>query len=84
MKKMILGTALALGLTMTSCLGPNNAFNNLTHWNKKVTDSKWGNEAIFLGLNIVFVYPLFLWGDYLIFNSIEFWGGENPIQPSAK
>ena len=79
MKKMLLGTALALGLTMTSCLGPNNAFNNLNHWNTKVTDSKWGNEGIFLVLTIIPVYTLFYWGDILIFNSIEFWGGENPI-----
>ncbi len=82
MKKTILAAGLALGLT-ASCLGPNNAFNNLNDWNRDVTDSKWLNEGIFLVLHIVPVYGLFYLGDIVIFNSIEFWGGDNPIQPAS-
>ena len=37
------------------------------------------NELAFLGLNIVPVYPLCLFGDYIVFNSIEFWSGDNVI-----
>ncbi len=84
MKKLFLGACLALSLTTAGCLGPNNAFNNLHHWNKNVSDSKWINELVFLGLNIIPVYGIFYWGDIIIFNSIEFWGGENPIKPSTK
>jgi hypothetical protein len=83
MKKMLVGAALALSLATAGCLGPNNAFNNLNRWNHKVTDSKWGNEGIFLVLTIIPVYTLFYWGDIIIFNSIEFWGGENPIEPNG-
>ena len=83
MKKFFLASACALSLLATSCLGPNNAFNNLNHWNQHVTENKWGNEGIFLVLNIIPVYGLFYYGDILIFNSIEFWGGKNPIEPHA-
>ena len=83
MKKTFLATVLGLSLFGSSCLGPNNAFNSILHWNKNVTESKWGNEAIFIGLTIIPVIPLCYWGDILIFNSIEFWGGENPIAPPS-
>ena len=83
MKKSLLAASLALTLLGTSCLGPNNAFNNLNRWNQKVTDSKWANEGIFLVLNIIPVYGLWYYGDILIFNSIEFWGGDNPIKSNA-
>lgn len=81
MKTKLVAGLLGLSLLTTSCLGPNNAFNSLNHWNHNVSESKWVNELVFLGLIIIPVYPLFLWGDYIIFNSIEFWGGENPIAP---
>jgi len=83
MKKSLLAASLALTMLGTSCLGPNNAFNNLNRWNQKVTDSKWANEGIFLVLNIIPVYGLWYYGDILIFNSIEFWGGDNPIKSNA-
>ena len=43
------------------------------------TDNKFVNNAIFWGLNIIPVYPLFYAGDVIIFNLIEFWSGDNPI-----
>lgn len=69
--------ALLLVLT-TGCIGPNNAFDSVISWNSRATESKWWNELIFLPMSIVAEFALI--GDYLIFNSIEFWGGENPIQ----
>lgn len=84
MKKFAAAAVLALGLmTTTSCLGhkqSNNAFNNLHAWNRSVTDNKWINELIYLGLNIIPVYGIFHLGDIIIFNSVEFWTGENPIE----
>ena len=88
MNKLIkkLPAALALGTCFfaTSCIGPNNAFNSVATWNSKLADSKFVNELVFLGLNIVPVYPLCLFGDYLVFNSVEFWTGNNWIsKPEA-
>jgi hypothetical protein len=79
LKKTLIALAAGLSLTFTSCIGPNNAFNSVGSWNSRLSDSKFLNELAFLGLNIIPVYGLALFGDYLIFNSIEFWGGENPI-----
>lgn len=75
------GAAVALGICFagTSCIGPNNAYNSLSTWNSKLTESKFVNELAFLGLHIVPAYPLWFVGDLLIFNSWEFWTGENLI-----
>ena len=40
----------------------------------------WVNELAFLGLFVVGVYPILLLGDVLIFNTIDYWGSENPIK----
>lgn len=79
MKKPIVAVALASSLLFSSCLGSFQAFNNLKEWNQGVSNSKWVNNLIFWGLNIIPVYGLFLVGDTLIFNVIEFWSGSNPI-----
>jgi hypothetical protein len=63
----------------TGCLGRFAAFNKLSDWNQKVTDDKFLNEIIFLAFNIVPVYGVALLADAIVFNSIEFWGGQNPM-----
>ena len=42
-------------------------------WNAKATDSRWANEAIFVGMWIIPVYGICYLGDVVIFNSIKFW-----------
>jgi hypothetical protein len=79
MKKTITALALAATLGTTSCVGPDNAYNSVLSWNSRVSESKFVNELVFLGCWIVPVYQIAMFGDHLIFNSIEFWGGENPI-----
>ncbi|MFT5051092.1 MAG: hypothetical protein ACI8QZ_002500 [Chlamydiales bacterium] len=79
-KKTALAGALGLALLSTSCLGPDNTFNNLHKWNDELSESKWTNEAAFIGLTIIPVYSLAYLADILIFNSIEFWGGESPVE----
>ena len=79
MKKSLLAAALGLGLFTSSCLGPNNAFNSVHHWNQNVSEDRWVNEAIHLGCVILPVYGFAYLGDIVIFNSIEWWGGDNPI-----
>ncbi len=77
--------ALALGLTTTGCVGNNHAFclfNGLAKWNRSASNEKWANELIFLGLNIIPVYGIFLFADVLVFNSIDFWTGDNPVKGS--
>lgn len=80
MKKIkVLVMVVAASFMLNSCLGSFSAFNNLRSWNESVTNEKFLNNLIFWGLNIVPVYPLFMLGDMIIFNVIEFWSGSNPI-----
>ncbi len=79
MKKLIICATLSLTLLSTSCLGSFSAFNGLKDWNNDLTDSRFVNNLVFWGLNIIPVYGLFFFGDTVIFNVIEFWSGSNPI-----
>lgn len=79
MKKTIVCIALSSSLLFSSCLGSFSAFNNLKEWNQNVSNSRFVNNLIFWGLNIIPVYGLFFIGDTIIFNVIEFWSGSNPI-----
>ena len=76
-KSMIL--AMAGAIVMSSCIGSFALWNNVKDWNTSATNSKFVNEVIFLALNIVPVYGICYLGDVLIFNSVEFWTGDNPI-----
>ncbi len=79
MKKLTMCLALSASVLFTSCLGSFSAFNGLKDWNNDISDSKFVNNLVFWGLNIIPVYALFVVGDVLIFNVIEFWSGSNPI-----
>ena len=52
---------------------------NVKDWNSGISSSKFINEVIFIALNIVPVYEICYLADVLVFNSIEFWTGDNPI-----
>jgi len=71
------GLAVVALLFCTSCLGPNHATGHLFKWNNTLFENKWGNEAVFFFA--LPVYALFSIGDVLIFNSIQWWSGNNPI-----
>ncbi len=70
------GLAVIALLFCTSCLGPNHATGHLFKWNNEI-DGKWGNEIAFIFL--LPVYAIFGVGDVIIFNSIQWWSGNNPI-----
>jgi hypothetical protein len=82
-KTRVAAAVLGLAVLGSSCYGPFNLTRRVHHWNGTVTENNWGQEGVFLLLVIVPVYELAMIGDWLIFNSIEFWGGENPISPPA-
>ena len=60
------------------CYGSFNLTRSVHDWNGQV-GSDWGNEGVFLLLVIIPVYGITLIADAIVFNSIEFWSGENPI-----
>lgn len=77
----VLAIALIFSATvsLTGCYGPFRLTTKLHNWNGQVSQKKFVNELVFLGLCILPAYEICLLGDGLIFNSIEFWGGNNPI-----
>jgi len=71
--------ALASSLALGGCYGSFGATKALHSWNGEVTGNKFLNWLVFVALNIVPVYGLFVFADGLVLNSIEFWTGSNPV-----
>lgn len=71
--------ALTACLGTTSCIGPNNLYDGIKSWNSRLSESKFVNELVFLAAYIIPVYPIALFGDLILFNSVEFWSGKNWI-----
>ena len=76
-KKLLFASLTAVMLT--GCMGRNALTQKVLKFNLKATEGRWGREFIFLGLNIILVYPICSLLDMFVFNSIEFWSEENPI-----
>jgi hypothetical protein len=68
----------SLAATSGGCFGKFAAFQKLRTWNEGL-GNKWANWGVFLLLVIIPVYQLVWLGDVLIFNSVEFWTGSNPM-----
>jgi len=83
MRRLVLVLA-AVAFTQTACFGSFAATRALYNFNKGVSQDKWLQELVFLGLIILPAYSLFALGDVIIFNSIEFWGGNNPIRADGE
>ncbi|HEX9779902.1 MAG TPA: DUF3332 domain-containing protein [bacterium] len=76
-------TALAVAaLMMSGCYGPFLLTKKLHQWNGQVGD-KWAQEIVFLVFAWLPVYGLATLGDAIVFNSIEFWTGNNPMDETA-
>lgn len=79
-RKSLLAGAVAAGLLMPGCLGPNHAYNTLRNWNAEATGHDWANELIFIGLNAIPVYGVALAVDAIALNTIDYWTGTNPFE----
>ena len=78
----VMGVAMAVQLLATSCYGPFNLTRRLYHWNGQIA-GKWEKEFMFLILAYP-VYGLTVLGDGIIFNSMEFWTGKNPVDAPGR
>ncbi len=78
-KAMVIALVGTMGFMATGCYGPFRLTSKLHDWNGRVSQKKFVNELVFLGMCILPVYEICILGDGLIFNSIEWWGGRNPI-----
>ena len=69
---------LIAGVVNNSCYGPFNLTHKLHSWNGTV-GSKGVNAVVFFAFLVIPVYDVCVFLDAVIFNTIEFWGGTNPI-----
>ena len=68
----------AAGMLLSGCYGPFHLTRKVHAWNGTVGD-KWVNEIVFLVCAWLPVYGIATLADAVIFNTIEFWGGQNPV-----
>ena len=69
-------------VVLSGCYGSFELVKKVYAWNGSF-ESKFAKEAVFLGLNIIPVYGIASFVDGLIFNSVEFWTGNNPMALKA-
>ena len=77
-------SALLIGsmlLTTSGCFSSFNLTRKIYKFNQGLGD-KWLNEIAFLVMMIIPVYGVGFTVDVLVLNSIEFWGGTNPVSAS--
>ena len=67
----------------TGCIGNFGLSGEVRKFNLELTQDRWGREIVFVVLYVIPVYPFAGFLDILVFNSIEFWSGKNPINGSA-
>lgn len=76
--KIKVAVVLALGVTtLSGCMGQMGASQMVTKGNLSAVDNRYGRAGLFVLLSPV--YGVASLADLFIFNSIEFWTGENPI-----
>jgi hypothetical protein len=78
MRKSWLVMVAVCGLLCTSCLGPGHATARLYQYNQEF-ENKWAREGLFIAFLPGYIFTSL--GDNLIFNPIQWWTGENPVDP---
>ena len=70
----------AIAASMTGCVGSMAVTGKLMQFNVEVVDNRYARA----GVNFLLapVYAITTAADYIIFNSLEFWTGKNPINGS--
>lgn len=63
----------------TGCFGSFQLTRKVYQFNRDVSPDKWIQELTFLVMAIIPVYGAATFLDAVIFNSIEFWTGNNPV-----
>ena len=81
MRKMVIGLLVA-GLLTSGCTGSFLMTRKVYNFHRAQAD-KWMDEVLFLVVTLVPVYSLATFADAVIFNSIEFWTGKNPVETAA-
>lgn len=68
-----------LPLATTGCFGSFQLTRKVYKFNREVSPDKWIRELTFLVMLVLPVYGFASFLDAVVFNSIEFWTGNNPV-----
>ena len=80
----ILVVSMLLLFSMSAgCIGNFGLSGKVRKFNLETTEDRWSRELLFVVLYVIPVYPFAGFLDIIVFNSIEFWTGTNPINGSA-
>ncbi|HET8732121.1 MAG TPA: DUF3332 family protein [Moraxellaceae bacterium] len=66
-------------LCSSGCMGSFSLTHKIYNWNQHASGERWVNEMIFVVGLILPVYSLSLLADGIVFNSIQWWSGKNPV-----
>src|SRR5580692_433125 len=80
--KRIVASIVIIAFFTTGCTGSFNLTRKVYNWHRSQSD-KWADELCFLLVALIPVYSLATFADAIVFNSIEFWTGKNPVEMSA-
>ena len=69
---------LSASLLLSSCIGSFGLTNKVKDWNEGL-GNKFVSELVFIGMHIIPVYPLTIFADAVVLNSIEFWTGSSAL-----
>ncbi|MGY0617285.1 DUF3332 domain-containing protein [Vibrio sp. FJH11] len=79
MKKTMtkIGVMTAVAVSLSGCVGSNAVTGYVMGFNLKAVDNRYARG----GLNMLMapVYGVAIAADYIVFNSLEFWTGKNPL-----
>lgn len=79
----VMAAAVAGLLVLNGCYGPFYLVRKVHKFNGEVSSNKWVVEVAYLLMTWLPVYGLAGAADAILFNSLEFWTGDNPMAPKA-
>jgi hypothetical protein len=80
--KKIVASVLIAAFIATGCTGSFNLTRKVYNFHRSQSD-KWADELCFLLVALIPVYSLATLADAIVFNSIEFWSGKNPVEMAS-
>ena len=83
MKKGIITLLCAGMIVLSGCYGKYACFNKLLAWNGTL-GNKWLNSIVHFAMNVIPVYGIAIFVDWLVLNTVEFWTGSNPLAAGEK
>jgi hypothetical protein len=80
--KRVMASVLVAAFLAVGCTGSFNLTKKVYNFHRSQAD-KWTDELCFLLVAITPIYGFATFADAIVFNSIEFWSGKNPIDAKA-